>query len=166
MFHISLVVTARVLTTVVLAAAACTDPGPESTGDDLTNPQVPPRGTTDVQNWLAAGYYQAWHCEAASHVGRAPSPHGENRICNNDALHAAASGGTFPVGAAAVKEIFNSGEVTAYAVSRKMTEGAGGDRWYWYEGGPEKIYANSEGAGNCTKCHVQAAHDFVFTVVP
>ncbi|HEX2690580.1 MAG TPA: hypothetical protein VHN14_28385 [Kofleriaceae bacterium] len=146
-------------------AAACTDPGPESFGDDPTDPQVPARGTTDVTNWLAAGYYLTWHCEAEPHPGRSPSPHGRSRICNNDALHATTSG-AFPVGAAAVKEIFDGATIRSYAVARKVTEGTGGDQWYWYEGNPDKIFANGEGAENCTGCHMQAARDFVFTIVP
>lgn len=158
-------ITSFIATALVLAAAACTDPGPESVGDDLTDPQLPARGTADVQGWLAAGYYRAWRCEPEPHPGRPPSPHDANRICNNDALHAAAGSGVFPVGAAAVKEIFDGGAITSYAVARKMTEGTGGDRWFWYEGGPDKVYANSEGAGNCTGCH-QDARDFVFTIVP
>lgn len=157
--------TALVATVLALAAAACTDPGAGSYDDDLMNPQVPPRGTVDLQAWLAQGHYQQWICEPAAHPGRAPSPHGPSRICNNDALHAAAAG-AFPVGAAAVKELFDGSMVTSYAVARKITAGEGGGRWYWYEGGPDKIFANSEGAANCVSCHTQAARDFVFTIVP
>jgi len=145
--------------------AACTEHGPDSFGDDPTDRQVPARGTADIQDWLAAGYYQAWACEPDPHAGRAPSPHGPSRICNNDTLHATAAGG-FPVGAAAVKEIFDGATITSYAVARKVTAGDGGDRWYWYEGGPDKVYASSEGAGGCVSCHVQAARDFVFSIVP
>jgi hypothetical protein len=146
-----------------LAATACT--GPASFGDDLTNPQLPARGTADIQDWLRAGYYQAWACEPDPHPGRTSSPHGTNRICNNDALHAAAGTGAFPVGAAAVKELFSGGAVTAYAVTRKTIAGDGGDSWYWYEG-PDTVYANGEGDSSCTGCHAQAPRDFVFTIVP
>jgi hypothetical protein len=150
-----------------LVAGACTDNGAASFGDDLTDPQVPPRGTSDVQDWLAAGYYQAWRCEAEPHPSRSPSPHGQNRICNNDALHAAPAGTAFPIGAASVKEIYAGGDaIVTYAVSRKITDGSTGDNWYWYEGNPGKVYANSEGADNCTSCHSQAPRDFVFTIVP
>lgn len=149
----------------VLILAGCTDSGPDSFSDDLDDPQVPARGTADAVAWLTAGHYQAWHCEATPHPGRPPSPHGTNRICNNDALHAAASG-AFPAGSASVKEIYDGNAIVAYALARKLTDGAGGNTWYWYEGNPDKVYANSQGAGNCTGCHAQAARDFVFTVVP
>jgi hypothetical protein len=148
-----------------LALAGCTDDGAGSFGDELTDPQLPARGFTDVQSWLAAGYYQAWRCEAAAHGARPRSPHGGSRICNNDAL-AAGGAGAFPVGAAAVKEIFNGGKLTGYAVSRKLAAGDGGDRWYWYEGNADKVYANDQGVDGCTGCHDQADRDYVFTIVP
>ena len=154
----------------VAVLAGCTDDGAGSFGDELTDPQVPARGTADVQTWLAAGYYRAWHCEAAPHPGRSPSPHGGARICNNDALSVAASAAAaaepLPVGAAAVKEIYSDGRIVSFAVSRKLTEGKGGDRWYWYEGNAEKVYANGEGVDGCTSCHVRADRDYVFTLVP
>lgn len=151
----------------VLALAACAaDPGAASHGDAVTDPQVPPRGSDDLPVWLAGGYYRSWRCEAAAHPGRTSSPHGTTRICNNDALHTASAGAAFPVGAAAVKEIFDGGDVMAYAVSRKLEAGSGGDRWYWYEASADHIYANRQGAGNCTGCHADAERDYVFTIVP
>ena len=149
----------------VCVLAACADAGPDSFGDDLTDPQLPARGTSDAPAWLAAGYYRQWRCEPTPHPARAPSPHGKNRICNNDALHATTSG-DFPAGAASVKEIYDGDAIVTYAIARKLTDGPGGDAWYWYEGNPDKTYANGEGAGNCTGCHARAARDFVFTVVP
>jgi hypothetical protein len=138
---------------------ACMDPGPASVGDALDDPQLPPRGDADIRAWLAAGSYRSWRCEPASHPGRAPSPHGANRICNNDAL---APAGDFAVGAAAVKELVERDEIIGYAVSRKL----GDDHWYWYEAQGDHVFANGADAGNCTGCHERAARDYVFTVVP
>lgn len=136
-----------------------------SAGDDLSDPQLPARGTDDVVAWLDAGYYRSWHCEAERHPGRAPSPHGGARICDNDALHdAIAGGGPFPAGAASVKELFDGDALVGFAVARKLSDGTGGDRWYWYEAKGEKVYANSAGAGNCTGCH-DAARDYIFTLL-
>ena len=158
-----------VLVALALAATACAaEPSAETSGDDLTDPELPARGTADLPTWLAAGYYRAWHCEPEAHDGRAPSPHGRNRICNNAALQAAAGTGAFPAGAASVKEILDGGAMT-YAVSRKLTDGAGGDTWYWYESNPADpahVYANGPGVPGCTGCHGGAARDHVFTVVP
>jgi hypothetical protein len=154
----------RSILVLAIAFAGCTDDGPDSFGDDLADPQLPARGTGDARAWLAAGHYQSWRCEAAPHAGRPPSPHGRNRICNNDALRPGA--GDFPVGAAAVKEIYDGSAIVGFAIARKLVAGASGDGWYWYEATPDKVYANSEGAANCTACHAGAARDFVFTVVP
>jgi hypothetical protein len=148
-----------------LLATACTDPGPESSGDDLTDPELPARGTADLPAWLAAGYYLAWHCEPEAHAPRAPSPHGRNRICNNAALHAATGTSAFPAGAASVKEIFDD-NVMGYAITRKLGDGTGGDTWYWYEANPDHVYANGPGKASCISCHGGAARDYVFTVVP
>lgn len=150
-----------------VALAGCDD-GPPSFGDDLTDPQLPARGTTDLPQWLAAGYYQAWRCEPAPHPGRSPSPHGGARICNNDALQAAAATGigAFPAGAASVKEVYDGGRRAGYAVSRKLTAGDGGDRWYWYERSSGNVYANGSGADNCTGCHGGAPRDYVFVIAP
>ena len=92
------------LSIILLAALtpACTDDGPDTLGDSVDNVQVPPRGAVDVQTWLARGFYTSWHCEPERHAARAPSPHGTNRICNNDAIHDA-KGDLFPEGAASVK---------------------------------------------------------------
>src|SRR5262245_12569633 len=88
---------------------ACGGDGPTSYGDDVSNPQLPPRGSSDLYAWLDAGHYQTWQCEATMHPPRPGSGHGPNRICSNDVLAAAPTGdGPYPVDAAAVKEVFDS----------------------------------------------------------
>jgi hypothetical protein len=150
----------------VSLATGCSD-GEASYGDDLENPQVPPRGYTDVITWLEAGHYLTWNCEAERHAPRPGSGHGANRICSNTALAEAVTGsGPYPVGAAAVKEIFTSGgTLRLYAVYLKVDEGSGGDSWYWYEGLGSDVIANGEGDDTCTGCHSRAPRDFVYTVV-
>ena len=144
----------------------CADDGDPSYGDELGNPELPPRGSEDVLGWLEAGHYQAWRCEPEPHPARPPSAHGRNRICSNAALAGAAGTGSYPVGAAAVKEIVTGeGAIRLYAVYRKITDGAGGDSWYWYEGTHGDVIANGEGHSKCTGCHSDAPRDYVFTVV-
>lgn len=150
-------------TAIVAGCAEHRDGGP-SFGDSLTDPQVPARGSADLPQWLAAGYYLGWRCEPEHRSGRPPSPHGTARVCNNDALAATASG-AFPVGAATVKEIYDGDRITGYAVSRKVST-SGNDAWYWYERVSDNLYANDQGIAGCTGCHVQATRDFVFTLVP
>ncbi|MEJ7602627.1 MAG: hypothetical protein WKG01_32345 [Kofleriaceae bacterium] len=148
------------------ALAGCADDGDASYGDELTDPQLPPRGSEDVVTWLEAGHYLAWNCEPEPHPARPPGAHGRNRICTNNALSTAPSSEAFPVGAAAVKELVNAaGGIELHAVYRKVTEGTGGDTWYWFEGAPGDVIANGEGHDKCVGCHGGAPRDFVFTVV-
>jgi len=157
----SMMTTAKILVACLLGIAGCTDDGPATFGDALDDPQLPPRGLDDIEAWIAAGHYQAWHCEMVAQPSRGSSPHGTARVCNNDALHAAAPGGRFPVGSAAVKELYDDGVIVNHSVSRRLTDDAGGDAWYWYE----QHSANGAGEGKCTGCHATAPHDYVFIVV-
>jgi len=153
-----------------VALAACGGSGDDGT-DPTTDPQRPPQGAALVTPWLDAAYYQAWNCEAAPHAAREPSPHGTNRICNNDVLAAAADSSSYPVGSASVKELYEGEAIVGYAVYRKLAEGTDGSNWYWYEtmGGT----AVADGTGDngpakeiCVGCHSHAPTDFVFTLVP
>lgn len=138
-----------------------------SAGDDLADPQLPARGSEDVLTWLRAGLYTSWHCELEPHPPRMPSPHAQNRICNNDALQLAADGaGPYPVGSASVKEIYGDTGVRLFAVYRKVEAGGGGDTWYWYEGIEGRTDTNAVGSDRCTGCHSRAPRDFVYTIVP
>jgi hypothetical protein len=149
---------------VLLAACA----GPTSLGDPLDDPQLPPRGSEDVMTWIEAGHYLDWTCETEVHPARAGSGHGPNRICSNDTLVGSSGDGVFPVGAAAVKEVYTAGTpgeaIRLWAVYRKVEAASGGDSWYWFEGTRTNIVANGEGDGTCTGCHSSAPRDFVFTV--
>ena len=149
--------------------------------------QTPPQGgVSTMKAWLATGDYKKWHCEAAKHASKDPSPHGINRICSNTKLAGAGATGMFPVGSAGVKELWDKagGMIIGYAVYVKTeADSAGGANWYWYEDNPSLnpmggVVADGFGAsGNakdiCVGCHVKAAsgfaasaRDFVFTQVP
>jgi hypothetical protein len=148
-----------------LALLGCSD-GPATYGDQLADPEVPPRGHADLMTWLEAGHYLAWRCEDAPHPARPGSGHGSNRICSNAALASASGTGLFPVGAASVKEIFASdGSIRLYAVALKVAAEPGGDSWYWFEGSRGDVIANGEGDGTCTGCHSRAPQDYLYTVI-
>jgi hypothetical protein len=151
----------------VSVAAGCQDPGEASFGDVLTDPELPARGHEDVHSWIEAGFYLGWSCEPEPHPARPGSGHGPNRICTNAALGAAEDGeGPYPVGSAAVKEVFDGdGNIRLFAVYRKVEDADGGDSWYWYEGLPGNVIANGMGDSTCTGCHARAPRDFVYTVV-
>src|SRR5438309_500850 len=99
------------------ALAACGGSTTTGTPDMATaglpsSAQDPPTtGGTDVEAWIATGAYKSWHCEAAGHPARSPSPHGINRICNNMLIQNAPTGATageYPVDSASVKELFDA----------------------------------------------------------
>lgn len=110
----------------------------------MSDAQTPPTsGRVDIQRWLADGSYKTWTCEPAIHALHSPSPHGANqtgynKICSNELISSNATGtGTWPKGAAAVKEIYDSLTGTTplgFAVYLKTSaDSKGGAGWYWYE---------------------------------
>lgn len=127
--------------------------------------QTPPMGQAAVEAWLARGDYRRWRCEVAPHAARPPGAHGENRICSNDLLSGSAGPGDYPVGSASVKELYSNGQLRGYAVGLRISPGAGGNHWYWYERSGGTIYADGVGVGLCTGCHNGAPRDQVFTQV-
>lgn len=193
---------AALMASIVLFGCSSTDAtAPPATGGGVTNvdgqpanvgtAQLPPTGKfADIDMWLAKGDYKSWHCEAAPHDARSPSPHGKNRICSND-LSSSHTTGEYPVGAANVKELYDEAgaKIIGYAIESHVTTGAKGDSWYWYErnplvGAPAKdgsagLVANGLGltAGTperdvCVGCHAGAGsdaahsgHDLVYTQV-
>jgi hypothetical protein len=145
--------------------AAPTPPDAASEPPAEVDPQVPPQGAAALSAWLATGAYRAWACEPAPHAARPPGAHGMNRICSNAALSATASG-AFPVGAATVKELYSGGQVTGYAVGRKLAAAGGAASWYWYERIGASTVADGVAVRLCSDCHATAAQDFIFTRVP
>lgn len=137
---------------------------PPDGADPQGDPQLPPQGHTPLKAWLEAGHYQAWTCEAEAHPARPPGAHGSNRICSNAALSASANG-TYPVGAASVKELYQNGRVTGFAVGLKLAEGDAASSWYWYEAFGNNVIADGANRGICVNCHAGAPRDYVFTHV-
>ncbi len=143
-------------------------PKVDSRGGAQGDPQLPPvTGGKDLTDWLQAGFYKTWHCEAMPHPAGKHGAHGTNRICSNDVLAAASDRAEYPVGSASVKELYSGASISGYAVSERIKAGAGGDSWYWNEYG-----FGSVGNPSCTGCHSLAGsggdyigHDFVFVKV-
>lgn len=83
------------------------------------------------------------------------------------------SGGEYAVGAASVKELFDSGSaVIGYAVSRHIKAGTTADCWYWYEKLGGQVNADGIGVSSCNGCHSAAGsdsshqgHDYVYLQV-
>lgn len=175
-----------------VASAACSSDGdasPQTGAGDASataasNAQTPPVTVgADVESWLAAGAYTRWHCEAAPHASRDPSPHGINRICSNDLAHGFTGTGERPEGTAAVKELYDAAgkTVVGYAVYVKTKAASeGGKAWYWYERVPSDSAAphdakgvvadglGATGTANsiCVGCHAAAGSDAAHTPSP
>jgi hypothetical protein len=168
-----------------LALVACggDDEKAGGEGDD----QTPPIGHEAMTEWLAGGDYLGWACEPDAHDARSPSPHGPNRICSNDALSSHTTG-EYPVGSAAVKELYDATatDIVGYAVYLHTDAGTDGADWYWYEVVPadsaaphdaDGVVADGQGDSGpaldiCVSCHAAAGsdaghsgHDFVYTQV-
>ncbi len=158
---------------VLIACLVCACADPDRALDPMDTPdapplagdaQLPPQGHADLAPWLAAGHYLAWACEDAPHPARPPGAHGANRICSNTAL-STSSAGTYPIGAASVKELYRNNAISGYAVGRKVTAGTDASSWYWYEAIGTSVIADRVGVGLCAGCHDGAPRDNVFTHV-
>lgn len=175
------------LACILILSAAGLGCGSGSESTDEASELPPTSGRADIEAWLADGAYQSWSCEAEAHAARAPSAHGINRICSNAALSGHGDG-EYPVGAAAVKELYDDAGTTiiGYAVSRHVEAGTTGASWYWYERVPldhpaphdgDGVVADGTGGSGpeleiCAGCHMGAGtdadhsgHDFVYTQV-
>jgi hypothetical protein len=159
----------------VFAITACSD-------DDKGDAQTPPQGRQAVEEWLTAGMFKSWAAEPAIHESRSPSPHGFNRIWSNELIANNAAGtGTWPEGAAAVKELYASATdptPVGVAVYLKLSsDSAGGANWYWYERVPSDspaphdangVVADGTGGSGpakqiCVGCHAGAGSDAAHT---
>ena len=163
------------------APAADAGPGTTAAASTAGNADTPATGTeAEVNAWLGLAEYTKgkWKCETAPHAARSPSPHGTNRICSN-VTTSAHGAGEFPVGSAAVKELYDSAgtAVVGHAVYVKMKAG-GGESFYWFESTKaDGVVANGVGERGaartiCVGCHDGAGsdanhsgHDEVYTQV-
>ncbi len=129
-----------------------------------------PTSADALFSYLQSGDYTSFKSESQVHPSQ--GPHGSVRTYVNPVLEQslASFSGSHPVGAAAVKELYNEGELTGWAVYVKtQAESGGGNGFYWYEvfsttdaGSPA---ADGMGVQPCTACH-QAGQDFTLTQYP
>lgn len=133
---------------------------------------TPPTDGADLFDWLKAGNYKQWAHESAMHPSAGPHPQAVIAYLNETLDQSLASGSeAHPVGAAAVKELFNaSGKLSGWAVSVKTdTDSAGGQGWYWYEilgnTADSRVVADGNGVPLCFGCHTPGK-DFVLIPHP
>jgi hypothetical protein len=123
----------------------------------------PPTSTAAaVVDWLDQEFYLDWACEDSNTVKDDGAPaihvHGvSSRVCSNVLLATSRSGGEFPAGVAAVKEVYDEDDqIIARMVSAKAhPDSAEGDGWFWSDGGTLAGFGRSE----CTGCHAASGSD-------
>lgn len=124
------------------------------------NAGLVPSNGAELFLWLQAGNYMALKAESGKHAST--GPHGGNVLTfvNPILFDALTAGSTnFPVGSAAVKELWGNGsKLLGWAVFVKIqADSANGNGFYWYENysttDPSNPVADGTGVGLCTGCH-------------
>ncbi|MBX3156336.1 MAG: hypothetical protein KF773_10085 [Deltaproteobacteria bacterium] len=138
------------------SAAAADDAAGEGPVADVDVPIEP----VALQAWLADGGYKAWPHESGKH--ESAGPHGDAVLTFlAPALVASlrrGKGHAHPKGVAAVKELYEKGKMSGWAVSVKLADdSADGRNWYWYEvfSTARDARATYQGVGFevCRDCH-------------
>lgn len=140
-----------------------TDEAPTCSAIDV----VPPTQPELLFSFLKENKYQDMVAEPAVH----PSfgPHDDVRVFINQRLADSLASGaeSHPLGAAAIKELYDdAGELSGWAVEVKVATTGGKDAWYWYENFSTETNApvvDGTGETGCTGCHGFGT-DFVTTM--
>jgi hypothetical protein len=134
--------------------------GPGSSADELEAPE----GSDKLLPFLEAGEYQSWPAEREVHDSAGPHGSGVRVFYSPKAAAAIEQGDAkFPAGAAIIKELYDAGDPSGWAVTIKVQpDSAGGQGFYWYELVGERVYADERGTPVCVNCH-QAGQDFLLS---
>lgn len=140
--------------------AACSSDTPADTGPDaFVSTEMVPSEEDALNEFLVASGYTSFEAEAAVHASI--GPHGQVRIFYNDLLAQSlrAANTEHPVGAAVVKELYDSAgtELSGWAAMVKTRSGTSDGSWYFYEvlsvvPGAEPV-ARGQGVAQCAGCH-------------
>ncbi len=154
----------------LVVTTACTtgtggDPPEDAGAVDVT--QTPPEGDAALKEWLAAGHHEDWACQPDITDGSPSSVHGRKRVCFNDALADTPTDIAYPIGAAAVKEIYDDEDVrTGTTVLLKVKARDEAASWYWYERSGDFVLTDSRDSIVCSGCHASArdegGHEYVY----
>jgi len=127
-----------------------------------------PLGGVALESWLKDGTYRTWRAESAPHDSTGPH-FGKVRAFLNPTLFTSLEAGrkNHPMGAAAVKELYGSGDrVLGWSVAIKLEAASGGGgNWYWYEKFEDRTVADARGVLLCRACHL-TGRDYVLTPWP
>jgi hypothetical protein len=152
----------------------------DDAGRLVADEQTPPQTRAELIAWLAAGGYRAWDCQRAPRTPPAAprSGHTRTRVCMNRRWIQTLASEEFPVGAAAVKELFDASDnLVGRSVMVKVRGENIGAAWYWYQRAngatvpaghtpPEADGTVADGLGSsgnaqtlCATCHSLAGTD-------
>jgi len=131
-----------------------------------------PTQAAELQRWLVAAHYKAWAHESKDHSS--DGPHGDTvRTFTSPALASSLADkrAAHPKGAAAVKELYEAGKHSGWAVSVKVADdSAKGNGWYWYEvfstSASAKAQFHGIGTKLCRECHESGGTDLVLIPYP
>lgn len=135
------------------AAVVAVDAAPEIS-------EAVPLEPAALQAWLFDGGYKAWPREAGRH--ESAGPHGDAVLTFLTPSLVASlrrgKGNAHPKGVAAVKELYEKGKLSGWAVSVKLADDSDdGRNWYWYEvfSTARDATAQYQGKGFevCRDCH-------------
>ncbi len=146
-----------------LLAAACGGDESAMVGDGTD--QRPPSDVSLYGAWLDTRPYEGWECERDISPAETPSPHGDKRICWNDAVVGARGGsGAWPDGATIVKLHYTGTVVSAISLETRVADAAG--PWFFYRRETNGTITNGrdrdQGQRLCVGCHEGAPRDLVF----
>ena len=128
----------------------------------------PPTNADDLLAWLEAESYSGWASESAVHASS--GPHGNVKIFINQTLDDSlgAANAEHPMGAAAVKELYDADSTTRIGWSVEIKTAADsnmGMNWYWFDYKNDALNMEGMGLGTCTGCHASGA-DYVTVTYP
>ncbi len=154
---------------ILLLTTAC---GGTTDVDCANAPTEIPSSSGAMFTYLACNGYQGFAAKESS-VHASNTAHGSRvRVFINTALDQSlsASAAVHPMGAASVKELYESDGTTlrGWAAMVKVEDGNDGSNWYWYENASTDSNSPIEGKGNrtCTGCHFEGGRDYFRTTYP
>jgi hypothetical protein len=144
-------------------SAACGSDGSSMVGDGTD--QRPPTDIALYGAWIDTEPYLTWECEEVISPAEEPSPHGDKRICWNDAVVGArGASGEWPAGATIVKLHYTGETIDAISLETRVAD-ADGPWFFWRRAssgtitnGRDRMHAQTL----CVGCHEDAPRDLVW----